>query len=67
MLREAVYGDRAQRKRTWRRILLDKYGERYPVPGRLESDGTPDFRLSINKEWLNLVEREDASASLSAG
>lgn len=63
MLREAVYGDRAQRERTWRRILFDKYGESFPVPGRLKADGAPDFRQAVNKEWLLFVEREDARVS----
>jgi hypothetical protein len=40
--------------------MFNKYRERYPAPGRVKSDGTPDFRQTINKEWLLFVEREDA-------
>ena len=60
---ERTYGDRAQRERTWRQVMFNKYGERYPAPGRRKSDGTPDFRQAINKEWLVFVEREDARAA----
>jgi len=62
-LREKVYGDRAQRERTWRRILFDKHAVRFPVPGRLKAAGTPDFRLKVNRTWLDEVECEEARIS----